>query len=86
VKRAWIAIVLAACGASEDEPCSIPGEGPGVDPSGRFCEQLSSYRLFEDLAAQQPADGVVAYSVNTPLFSDYGQGSLVWLPPGTAMT
>ncbi len=34
--------------------------------------RLSEYGLFQgDLARQQPAEGVVPYDLNTPLFSDY---------------
>jgi len=82
-----LAIALVACGGGDaKEPCTIPGDGPGVDPSGTFCDQLSTYRLFEDLATQRPAEGVLSYAVNTPLFSDYTiKERFVWLPPGTAM-
>lgn len=34
---------------------------------------LSAYRLFEDGAAQVPAEGVVPYDLVTPLFSDYAE-------------
>lgn len=77
---------LAACGGGEDD-CVIPGDGPGVDPDGAFCARLSSYRLFEDLAAQRPAAGVIPYEVATPLFSDYtAKDRFLWVPPGAAMT
>ncbi len=82
-----LSLILVACGDGGDDPaCSIPGMGPGVDPSGEWCEQLSSYRLFADIAAQAPAADVIPYAINTPLFSDYaGKDRFVWLPPGTAM-
>jgi len=77
---------LAACGGGGDPDCAIPGDGPGVDPDGAFCERLSSYRLFEDIAAQRPAAGVVPYDVATPLFSDYTRKErFLWVPPGAAM-
>lgn len=89
MKRALLLLVaLVACGGDDggDPACEIPGSGPGVDPSGVWCEQLSSYRLFTDLALQVPADGVIPYAINTPLFSDYAvKDRFVWLPPGTAM-
>jgi uncharacterized repeat protein (TIGR03806 family) len=82
---ALVALGLVACGDGGD-PCSIPGDGPGVDPA-RFCDQLASYRLFDDLATQEVAAGLVPYDLNTPLFSDYaGKERWIWLPPGTAMT
>ena len=47
---------------------------------------MSSYGLFRgDGSAQQPADGVVPYDLNTPLFSDYAiKYRFVRLPPGTS--
>lgn len=33
--------------------------------------KLSDYRLFRDAAARQPNGRVLAYALNTPLFSDY---------------
>ena len=87
MRRELLIATLAACGAGDDERCTIAGDGPGVDPSGEFCERLSTYRLFDDLAAQAPAQGVRSYDVNTPLFSDYTiKSRFVWLPPGAAMT
>lgn len=89
--RATLVLVLAAAGCGDndagDARCSIPGTGPGVDASGAWCEKLSSYRLFDDVAAQTPADGVVPYTVSTPLFSDYAvKDRFLWLPPGEALT
>ena len=44
-------LVVAACGDDGgDSKCSIPGSGPGLDPTGAMCERLSSYRLFDDIA------------------------------------
>lgn len=60
MKRALLLVALTACGG--DERC---------DPATGFCDRLSSYGLFEDIAAQTPASGVVPYAINTPLFSDY---------------
>ncbi len=83
-----LAAVLAACGGGDDDgDCVVPGDGPGVDPDGAFCAKLSSYRLFEDIAAQRPAAGVMPYDVATPLFSDYtAKDRFLWVPPGAAMT
>jgi len=80
-----LAAGLTACG--DNIECVVLPDGPGVDPDGAFCPQLSSYRLFDDLAAQQPAEGFFAYDVATPLFSDYThKDRFLWLPPGAAMT
>ncbi len=86
MRRLCLAAALAACGGGDDD-CALPGDGPGVDPDGRFCDRLSSYRLFEDTAAQRPAAGVIPYEVATPLFSDHTiKDRFLWLPPGEAMT
>lgn len=45
--------------------------------------KLSDYRLFTDTAGRVPAAGVVRYTLNTPLFSDYAEKSrFILLPPG----
>ncbi len=82
-----IALFVIGCGDGGGDPrCSIPGTGPGIDPSGDWCEHLSSYRLFADIAAQGPAPDVFRYLINTPLFSDYAtKDRYLWLPPGTSM-
>jgi uncharacterized repeat protein (TIGR03806 family) len=79
-------VAAAGCGGGEPD-CAIAGDGPGVDPDGAFCERLSSYRLFDDIAAQRPAEGVIPYEVATPLFSDFARKDrFLWIPPGAAMT
>jgi uncharacterized repeat protein (TIGR03806 family) len=77
--------LLAACGdgGDDDADCVLPGDGPGVRPDGVFCARLSSYRLFDDIAGQRPAPGVLPYEVATPLFSDYTtKERFLWVPPG----
>ncbi len=51
-----------------------------------FPKKLSEWRLFAGpLGKLQPAERVVAYDVNTPLFSDYAAKSrMIWMPPGTS--
>ncbi len=82
-----VPLLLAACGDGGGDPkCSIAGSGPGLDPSGAMCERLSSYRLFEDIATRTPAEGVVPYALNTPLFSDYTtKDRFFWVPPGSSL-
>jgi uncharacterized repeat protein (TIGR03806 family) len=48
-------------------------------------DHLSAFGLFRgDGSAQEPADGVIPYDVNTPLFSDYAlKYRFVRVPPGT---
>lgn len=62
---------------------------PGVDGARLLADdpapKLSDYRLFTDSAGRVPADGVRAYALNTPLFSDYAEKfRFVWMPRGTA--
>jgi uncharacterized repeat protein (TIGR03806 family) len=63
---------------------------PAMPDSGGQAEEeppalLSAYGLFKgNGSTQEPADGVVPYDVNTPLFSDYAaKYRFVRLPPGT---
>ncbi len=45
--------------------------------------KLSDYGLFADAQARVPAPGLVRYTLNTALFSDYAEKfRYVWLPPG----
>jgi uncharacterized repeat protein (TIGR03806 family) len=61
--------------------------GPAADPwTGEDPpEQLSAFALFRgNGSTQEPADGVIPYDVNTPLFSDYAlKYRFVRVPPGT---
>lgn len=51
-------------------------------------DTLSAWGFFtRNMAAQQPAEGVVPYQLNTPLFSDYAEKlRFVRLPAGTTAT
>lgn len=71
--------VLLACAAG----CGTRGAAP---PQAAHPEQLSAYGLFAgDPSQQQPADGVIPYDLNTPLFSDYTEKfRFVKLPDGQA--
>lgn len=59
----------------------------GVDPHmGRaYPERLSEWRLFTATRpVLKPNEGVLPYTLNTTLFSDYaGKSRTVWMPPGT---
>lgn len=81
----------AACGGDDtlaDELCRVvpgPAGAPARLGEGPMCTHLASYRLFADLGAQAPADGVEAYDLATPLFSDYAlKRRFIWLPDGAA--
>jgi len=62
-------------------PKQIEGNYAGVPM------QLSAYGLFAgDMADQIPAEGVIPYKLNTPLFSDYAEKlRFVKLPEGTSV-
>jgi len=49
-------------------------------------ERLSEYGLFQgNGSTQQPAEGVIPYDLNSPLFTDYAEKfRFVKLPPGTS--
>ncbi len=88
-----LGLTLAACGGDdapgvEPERCEVPaGDGPAFELGGPMCDRLSSYRLFDDLAAQDPADGLVPYDLNSALFSDYTtKYRFLYVPDGEAMT
>jgi uncharacterized repeat protein (TIGR03806 family) len=68
-------------------PAGCGDNAPVCDASHPFCAHLSDYGLFDDLASQAPADGVLPYEVNTPLFSDYAtKERFLRLPPGEPAT
>ncbi len=48
-----------------------------------FPAQLSDYRFFDDAKARDPAEGVIPYRLNTPLFSDYAEKlRYLYIPDG----
>ena len=62
----------------------LPGATPEVYPK----EKLSDYNFFSGrLADLSPAEGVVPYSINTPLFSNYSEKlRFVKLPTGSRIS
>jgi uncharacterized repeat protein (TIGR03806 family) len=81
---AWLCgfsmLLLAACGqAGGVRDSVILGEDPAP--------KLSDYGLFGDASARTPQEGVVAYDLVNPLFSDYAaKHRLVYVPKGTQAT
>jgi uncharacterized repeat protein (TIGR03806 family) len=85
---AGLGIFSTACGDNipRDEICGDKLPAAGFDIDAPFCEKLSTYALFDDPAAQDPADGVLPFTVNTSLFADYaGKDRFVVLPDGATM-
>ena len=76
----WALAVLAAS-ACQKAPRT------GLDFPGDFPERLSEWHLLEQRAGKlAPNDGVTAYDLNSPLFSDYAHKlRTVLLPPGTSI-
>jgi len=79
----WRAAVAAAVGLA------LTGPAPAVSPdtilAGQAPKLLSQYGFFADGAKQAPAEGVVPYDLNTPLFTDHAlKYRFVYLPPGAS--
>jgi len=54
--------------------------------TGKFARTLSTYDLFADPAHQVPNEGLIAYDIITPLFSDYAhKRRFILLPDGGSM-
>lgn len=79
---ATLAVVLCGC----DDPAPVQ-TGPQVDLQRVPYDSLAEYGFFTgNLAAEQPAAGVVPYSVAAPLWADYAEkGRFFVLPPGTTI-
>ncbi len=71
-------LLVAGCGGSK------PPEGTDAGSNEWPPALLSSFALFEgELAELKPANGVFAYDLNTPLFSDYTEKHrVIKLPDG----
>lgn len=81
----FVALLLAAAGCSRSTPTSAP-------PVEKAATESAPPRLLSDFAIVEvadgkirPAEGVIPYELNTPLFSDYAaKHRYVKLPPGQA--
>jgi uncharacterized repeat protein (TIGR03806 family) len=78
-------LTVAACGTSS--PSGTSGDPapvtPTPAPAGEPYQTLDEWHLFTDAKSQAPAEGVIPYEVNAPLFSDYTvKRRFLWVPPG----
>ena len=79
VMRSLLLFITAFCAVSHATSVDIHWDG-------RFAKHLSAYALFEDPVQQVPNDGLFAYDIITPLFTDYAhKHRFIYLPPGTTM-
>ena len=72
-------------GESESGETGGEPQWPTVDLDALPYEYLSEYGFFvgEELAALEPASGVIPYTVVSPLFSDFaGKARFIYLPEG----
>ena len=84
--RWWRVIVFSTAFGAGAAPLAAPGAGGPSESEWEPPEKLAAYGLFRgNGSTQEPADGVVPYDVNTPLFADYAvKYRFVRLPPGTS--
>lgn len=92
MRRALIAGAAALClvGATAPAPgahAEVGGPNLAVILAERPAPMLSAYRLFRDVRAATPSEGVASYDLATPLFSDYAlKDRYVFTPPGSSAT
>ena len=84
-----LATVTAGVAAAAAALLAGAAPPPAVDAARLLADtpapHLADYRLFADRAARIPAAGMLRYTLNTPLFSDYATKTrYLWMPPGTA--
>ena len=78
-----LAALLSSCGDGADV---APATGFATLPQEPY-RTLAEWRLFRDPVAQTPADNVLPYTVNAPLFSDFtAKFRFVAIPPGRHIT
>ena len=74
------AILALALSAGANQPAGV---ADGMILSDGLPRSLSDYRFFKDKAGWQPNERVTAYSLNTPLFTDYAEKyRFIYLPEG----
>jgi uncharacterized repeat protein (TIGR03806 family) len=84
--RAFPFLALALfCMTGAATPAAPRESGPdlAIILAERPAPTLAAYGLFRDARAQEPGEGVTAYDLPTPLFSDYAmKRRYVFTPPG----
>lgn len=82
-RRTRLSLVgLLSLSALAGGSCGVP---PPATPTGPAL--LSEWALFSDLGSLTPADDVIPYAINAPLFSDYAtKHRFIRLPPGESIT
>ncbi|MBX9791163.1 MAG: hypothetical protein K2Y37_19765 [Pirellulales bacterium] len=80
-----LGLLFLIFGAWSASGCASKGTGEAPEPTPPP-KLLSAYGLFQgNGASQEPAEGVIPYDLNTPLFSDYAlKYRFVKLPKGTS--
>jgi uncharacterized repeat protein (TIGR03806 family) len=85
-------IALASClvmlvAACADAPANSPAASGWTSLPQEPYRTLAEWKLFRDAAAQTPAEGVMPYAVNSPLFSDFtAKFRFVAVPAGRRIT
>ncbi len=75
---------LSSCTSKAPAP---PPVTPNPAPDGMPWNTLAEWSFFTDPVAQTPAEGVVPYTVISPLFSDYTvKYRFLYVPPGQKIT
>lgn len=80
----WTPLALVA-GASITWGDALPPVS--IDVTAPPARTIAAYHLFQDVARQTPNEGLIPYTINTPLFSDYAEKHrFFYLPPGEQVT
>src|SRR6185312_16128430 len=75
-----LALFSAACSSTDSTGTS---NGVNAAPDGKAWKTLEEWKLFADAPKQEPANGVIPYEVNAPLFSDYAaKHRFIYVPDG----
>lgn len=84
----FLLLALMACEKKQQEIVVLPEEEVTVDLSAIGKEKLSDYGFFSGaLKSLTPAEGVIPYTLNSPLFSDYAfKARFIKIPAGTKAT
>ncbi|MFT5304024.1 MAG: hypothetical protein ACI814_004847, partial [Mariniblastus sp.] len=72
--------------ASSDDSATSDGQSDIRERLNRYKPRITDYGVFKlPVSDLEPAEGVIEYELNTPLFTDYAQKQrLIKLPPGTS--